>query len=202
YEKQKKSEEAELAEIAAAERQSNLNKFMKLEKNIVSSTSKDDSSTSSISNMVNGKNKKLPSFWVPSETPSSKKIKISKPDTTVTCPLSGKPLRMKDLIDVKWTEVKDPDEASTHLITRKARYKCAVTHDILSDAVPCAVIRTTGDVVTMECVEKIIKKDWIHPLTNEKLTEKDIIPMQRGGTGYATTNDNLTGEYKQPVLQA
>lgn len=36
-----------------------------------------------------------------------------------------------------------------------------------------------GDVVTMECVEKIIKKDWIHPLTNEKLTEKDIIPMQR-----------------------
>lgn len=31
----------------------------------------------------------------------------------------------------------------------------------------------------MECVEKIIKKDWIHPLTNEKLTEKDIIPMQR-----------------------
>ena len=30
----------------------------------------------------------------------------------------------------------------------------------------------------MTCVEKIIKKDWIHPLTNEKLTEKDIIPMQ------------------------
>lgn len=36
-----------------------------------------------------------------------------------------------------------------------------------------------GDVVTMECVEKIIKKDWIHPLTGEKLTEKDIIPLQR-----------------------
>lgn len=31
----------------------------------------------------------------------------------------------------------------------------------------------------MECVEKIIKKDWIHPLTGEKLTEKDIIPLQR-----------------------
>lgn len=36
-----------------------------------------------------------------------------------------------------------------------------------------------GDVVTMECVEKIIKKDWIHPLTSEKLSEKDIIPLQR-----------------------
>ncbi len=31
----------------------------------------------------------------------------------------------------------------------------------------------------MECVEKIIKKDWIHPLTGEKLMEKDIIPLQR-----------------------
>lgn len=33
----------------------------------------------------------------------------------------------------------------------------------------------------MECVEKVIKKDWLHPLTGEKLKEKDIIPLQRGG---------------------
>lgn len=31
----------------------------------------------------------------------------------------------------------------------------------------------------MECVEKIIKKDWINPLDNSKLTEADIIPLQR-----------------------
>lgn len=37
----------------------------------------------------------------------------------------------------------------------------------------------SGNVVTMECVEKIIKKDWIHPLTSQKLTESDIIPLQR-----------------------
>jgi hypothetical protein len=36
-----------------------------------------------------------------------------------------------------------------------------------------------GDVVTMECVEKIIKKDWCHPLTGEKLKEEDVIPLQR-----------------------
>lgn len=37
----------------------------------------------------------------------------------------------------------------------------------------------SGDVITLECVEKIIKKDWIHPLTSKKLSEKDIIVMQR-----------------------
>lgn len=31
----------------------------------------------------------------------------------------------------------------------------------------------------MECVEKLIKKDMIHPLTSTKLKEKDIIPLQR-----------------------
>lgn len=73
----------------------------------------------------------------------------------------------------------------------------------------------------MECVEKIIKKDMIHPLTNQKLKEKDIIPMQRvimyyfikkyiylmhiyfqGGTGYSQTNINLEGKHERPVLQA
>lgn len=37
----------------------------------------------------------------------------------------------------------------------------------------------SGDVVTMECIEKIIKKDWINPLDSTKLTESDILPLQR-----------------------
>lgn len=31
----------------------------------------------------------------------------------------------------------------------------------------------------MECVEKIIKKDMIDPINGKKLTDKDIIPLQR-----------------------
>lgn len=75
----------------------------------------------------------------------------------------------------------------------------------------------------MECFEKLIKKDMIHPLTNAKLKEKDIIVMQRvsvanddrntayssnhltyvqGGTGYSTTNESLEGKEKRPALQA
>lgn len=205
YEKQKRKEKTELEELAEAERRSKLNDFLKIEKNIVSNGSssiKDKKSDEpSVSNMTEGRDKNLPSFWIPSKTPEVKKKKLEKPDKTVYCPMTGKPLKMKDLIDVKFTLVKDPDDKKS-LIVKDNRYMCAVTHDVLSNSVPCAVIRTTGDVVTMECVEKIIKKDWIHPLTGEKLTEKDIIPMQRGGTGYAQTNTNLEGKYERPVLQA
>ncbi|XP_026747472.1 nitric oxide synthase-interacting protein homolog [Trichoplusia ni] len=201
YEKQLKKEDTEKAELAAAEKEANLIKFMNREKNITSTKQDDGPSSSSVSNLANGKAKQLPSFWVPSQLPDAKHSKVEKPDPTVYCPISGKPLKMKDLIEVKWTLVNDPDDKKS-LIAKENRYMCPVTHDILGNAVPCAVIRTTGHVVTMECVEKIIKKDWLHPLTGDKLKEKDIIVVQRGGTGYALTNQNLEGKNERPVLQA
>ncbi|CAD7080759.1 unnamed protein product [Hermetia illucens] len=211
YEKQRKIEEAEEAQLSAVEEQRRLEKFINTEKNIVTKSSlaigsKIDksqfpSTSSSISNMSNGNDKSLPSFWVPSQTPSAKAAKAKKPDPTIYCPVSQKPLKAKDLIDIKFTLVDDKDDKRS-LILKENRYMCPITHDILSNSVPCAVIRTTGDVITLECFEKIIKKDWMHPLTGEKLTEKDIIILQRGGTGYSTTNENLEGMEQKPALQA
>ncbi|CAD1472401.1 unnamed protein product, partial [Heterotrigona itama] len=179
YEKQKQQEQEQSNERSANEELQKLQKFLKGEKNIVSrSQIITKESTSSVSNMSNGNDKMLPSFWIPSKTPEAKEITLQKPDKTIYCPLSGKPLKIKDLIPVKFTEVKDPDDKKS-LIVKQARYMCPITHDILSNSVPCAVIRTTGDVITMECVEKIIKKDWINPLDSTKLTESDIIPLQR-----------------------
>lgn len=99
-------------------------------------------SASAISNMGNGKEKELPSFWVPSQTPSAKVSKVDKPDSTIYCPVSQKPLKAKDLIDVKFTLVNDPNDKKS-LIAKENRYMCAVTHDILSNSVPCAVLRPT-----------------------------------------------------------
>ncbi|XP_076243578.1 nitric oxide synthase-interacting protein homolog [Calliopsis andreniformis] len=202
YEKQKQQAEDQSNEKTANEELQKLQKFLKGEKNIVSrNQTAANESTSSVSNMSNGKDKVLPSFWIPSKTPEAKEITLQKPDKTIYCPISGMPLKIKDLIPVKFTQVKDPDDKKS-LIVKQARYMCPITHDILSNSVPCAVIRTTGDIVTMECVEKIIKKDWINPLDSTKLTEADIIPLQRGGTGYAAVNNCLEGKHERPVLQA
>lgn len=201
YEKQKQQEEEQSNEKTANEELQKLQNFLKAEKNIVSRSKNAADSATSVSNMSNGKDKTLPSFWIPSKTPEAKEVLLQKPDKTIYCPISGRPLKIKDLIPVKFTEVKDPDDKKS-LIVKQARYMCPITHDILGNSVPCAVIRTTGDIITMECVEKIIKKDWINPLDNTKLTEADIIPLQRGGTGYAAVNDCLEGKHERPVLQA
>ncbi|KMQ95533.1 nitric oxide synthase-interacting-like protein [Lasius niger] len=200
YEKQKQRKEEQSQELTANEELKKLQNFLKGEKTIVSNGSS-TMDGASVSNMKNGKDKMLPSFWIPSETPETKEISLQKPDKTIYCPVSGRPLKVKDLISVKFTQVQDPDDRRS-LIVKQARYMCPITHDILGNNVPCAAIRTTGDVVTMECVEKLIKKDWINPLDNSKLTQSDIIPLQRGGTGYAFVNDSLEGKHERPVLQA
>jgi len=91
--------------------------------------------------MKNGKDKILPSFWIPSKTPEAKEAALQKPDKIVYCPTSGNPLKAKDLISIKFTQVQDPDDKRS-LIIKQARYMCPITHDILSNSVPCAVIRT------------------------------------------------------------
>lgn len=77
---------------------------------------------------------------------------------------------------------------------------CPITRDILSNSVPCAVLKTSGSVVTLDCVEKIIRNDMIDPTNSKRLKDEDIIILQRGGTGYASTND-LDAKVSGPVLQ-
>lgn len=147
------------------------------------------------------KDKALPSFWIPSLTPEAKATKLEKPSRTVTCPMSGKPLRMSDLTPVRFTLLDDSVDR-VGLITRSERYVCAVTRDSLSNATPCAVLRPSGSVVTLECVEKLIRKDMVDPVNGEKLTDRDIIVLQRGGTGFAGSGVKLQAEKSRPVIQA
>jgi len=107
-------------------------------KSTFDTTKKVEAGTStSISNMEGGKADKVPSFWIPSQTPQAKKSVVVKPDQTVYCPMSGRPLKMKEMIVVKFTEIKDPaDKRST--IVKEARYMCPVTRDTLGFCSVCS----------------------------------------------------------------
>ncbi|XP_053213750.1 nitric oxide synthase-interacting protein homolog isoform X2 [Panonychus citri] len=177
YEKERKRQEMEMAELADAEEQTKAEKFINMERGLINpnkSNPKRDlnqpgtSEEKSVSNMAAGLEKKLPSFWIPSLTP-------------------------KDEVD--------PNLTREQLITKQERYLCPVTRDVLGNSVPCAVLRTSGSVVTMDCIVKIIRKDMIDPTNGKPLKDKDIIPLQRGGTGYSSTN-NLESKIQKPVMQA
>ncbi|XP_073458267.1 nitric oxide synthase-interacting protein [Aquarana catesbeiana] len=211
YEKQKNEKKAEMEELTKAAKESKMKVFLDKEMSIISKPlnpfskkmesngSAEEASSSKQSS--EDKSKQLPSFWIPSLTPEAKSTLVKKPDKNVYCPMSGKPLKMKDLITVKFTKV-DEKVDRVGLINRQDRYVCAVTRDMLGNSVPCAVLRPSGAVVTLECVEKLIKKDMTDPVSGEKLTEKDILVLQRGGTGFSGSGVQLEAKEARPVMQA
>nr|XP_039258161.1 nitric oxide synthase-interacting protein-like [Styela clava] len=214
YENQKHEDKKELKELAEIEKKEKVAKFLKKETNIVSEpinpfrkdgadkpgTSKSNGQ-SELSNLYGDKKKELTSFWIPQLTPAASKSRFKKPSSKVYCPINNTSIKMKDLIPVKFTPIADRD-TKTALISKKDRWMCAVTHDTLGNSVPSVVLRPTGDVVTADCVEKLIKPNEMrHPITNEILDEKrDIIPLQRGGTGFSQTNESLDVKKYRPSM--
>jgi len=205
YGNQKQNEVMETREFVEEEKEIERQKFEEREKNIVTKRfaafkeKTEEGGSGSISNMTEEKKRQLPCYWMPSQCPQAKKSKLEKPDKTIYCPISRAPIKMKDFTEIKWTAVRDPDDKRS-LIAREERYQCAVTGDVFNNSSHCAVLKTTGHVVTVECVEKIIKKDWIHPLTGEKISEKEIIYVQRGATGYSAANAELLAEKHRPSM--
>jgi nitric oxide synthase-interacting protein len=185
YEKQCQKQQSELEELATAEARDKIEKFIG-----VSCTTSD---------AVKQDKPKLPSFWIPSLTPTHSSNTIKKPTNKTLCPMSGKPLRVKDLIDVKFTPL---DSRGVVSKTSRSRYMCPVTHDTLNNSTPCAVLKPSGHVVTMKCVKDIIKPSMVCPLTGGKLNESDIIPIIRGGTGYSGIGVSLEANKQGAALMA
>lgn len=200
FEKSKRKDQKELQELAQAEARSQAEAFAERQK-AVQGQKQQDKCQDSISNMAQGRDKKLPSFWVPSETPAaSKRTPLQKPDTNVYCPMSGQPLKVKDLFPVFFTPIDRVATGSTTL-SKQEKWMCPVTHDVLSNSVPCTFLKTSGSVVTTECVDKIIRKDMMDPLNGKKVKDTDLINLQRGGTGYASTNQ-VEASIQKPSIQA
>ncbi|XP_012736423.2 nitric oxide synthase-interacting protein [Fundulus heteroclitus] len=213
YEKQKQAQKSNNQLESKSEERQRVERFKTSEHNIVSKPinpftsgqKKDSEASSSAEASTAGpattSSQSLPSFWIPSLTPEAKPTLLKKPSKAVLCPMSGRPIKMNDLITVHFTPL-DPSLDRVALLNRQERYVCAVTRDALGNSVPCAVLRPSGTVVTQECVEKLIKKDMIDPVSGEKLTDRDIIPLQRGGTGFAASGVDLSAKEARPVMQA
>jgi nitric oxide synthase-interacting protein len=114
-------------------------------------------------------------FWIPSKVQEHKQQQ-DKPDTTTYCPASGKKLRLKDLVPVKFTRVREGESG---------HYMDPITHDTFTNASKLVVLVPTGDVLLEDTYTKCVKPDGVFGNPPKKIKEKDVIKMQGGGTGFA-----------------
>ncbi|KAF0988983.1 hypothetical protein HZS_4166 [Henneguya salminicola] len=136
----------------------------------------------------------LPCFWLPSLAPEAQEEAQKPISEIVTCPFTGKILKLSKMIDVKFSSLTG---ASDSLI-------CAASGTILTTSTPCVVLATTGDVVTLQYVNKIIKKPGETymkcPFTGQTLEDRDIIQLKCGGSWHASGGDTHTAKVVTPAM--
>ena len=76
----------------------------------------------------------MKAFSVPSKAPDARQV-LAKPDSSTYCPASGKKLRLKDLIPVKFARTPEEDSGV---------YMDPVTQDTFTNARSLVVLRPTG----------------------------------------------------------
>lgn len=133
------------------------------------------------------------SFWAAQATQSAAPAEYKQVDTTVKCPMSGKKLRAKDLIPVKFevTDQKMLDRGG-----EKGVFCCAVSKNPIIHQ-KAVLIKTTGIVVLESVLKDMVYKDMVCPVTGKKIEKKDILPLQAGGTGFAAHNKTEAKSFSQ-----
>ncbi|GAB5593130.1 hypothetical protein Unana1_08030 [Umbelopsis nana] len=127
---------------------------------------------------------KLPSFWLPSLTPSTDKTdEKEQPEKLHTLCVAAEPhpVTIKSLIAVKFT---NEDEKSNHPI-------CPACMKGLNNGTKISILRKCGHVICNKCIDSFVKKSQTCYVCEHKTKEKDIIDMSAEGTGFASNSSML-----------
>eukprot|EP00892_Ulva_mutabilis_P012112 jgi/Ulvmu1/9273/UM050_0022.1 len=151
--------------------------------------SRQDAEASAFSIQANAKRaKEAKSFWQPQDTPDSD-VRADKPSADVLCPISGKKLRIKDLTPVKLTPAEDGNDGE---------YIDPVSLDVLRNTSKLVVLKPTGDMVSEKTYRTCIKPDGTYK--GHRVTDKDIIHLVAGATGFAGRDGQKLQSEKKYVL--
>jgi len=163
-------------------------------------------STSSMSAEAKEQRKKyLPCYWIPSLTPDlGKKKTVNKPTGGTMCPASQHKLRVKHLTPVRFTPAKGAKTGEQKHKSQEAvsaRWMCPSCHDALTNTTKMACLRKCGHVLCMTCVNSLVTKDGACIDCGQDCREKDIIPLELGGTGFSATQKVQSSKQLTPAFQ-
>jgi nitric oxide synthase-interacting protein len=196
--------------------------FEKSEFSVLNNKKSSASSSSSSTSANLGSN-----FWLPQNTPEVSQV-TAKPEMDVTCPMSGKPLKLTKLIECQFTPLSG---ASSSDATK--RYMCPLSNKEITNAVDCVVLKPSGKVISSDSLEssvlndkgkkvwkkyqELVKKDknstnllkedkqaeiGVDPFNNETLKISDVVLLRSEGTGYSGNSAVVVSTALAPAFVA
>eukprot|EP00439_Symbiodinium_sp_Y106_P053107 s5404_g7.t1 len=126
------------------------------------------------------------SFWTKEFTPTAAPTEVKKVDATTRCPMTGKKLKVKDLIPVK---MEIADQKLMDQGGGKGVYCCAVSKNAIIHQ-QALLLKPSGVVILESVWKDIVSKEMKCPVTGKKLRgEEDLLKLERGGSGFSAHND-------------
>jgi len=129
------------------------------------------------------------SFWL-ADLPQHE-TKLEMPESRPRSPMSGQPLRMKDLIDVHLTL--DPEDEGKNDFEK--HYICPISRDQITSQ-PIVLIKNTGHVILKKVCDELVLPSKVCPLTGKKVKNSDIIELKRPGTSFAASGQVEASKYR------
>jgi len=140
------------------------------------------------------------SYWLseaqPEYTEKDRVERIMKnaPKDRPDSPMSGNPLRLKDLVPIQLNRENDGNEKAGG----NGKCICAVSNKAITTQ-PVVVIKKSGVVLLKDVYDSVVKgkkgKSMVCPITGEKFKEKDILDLQKGKSGFAASGDVVASKY-------
>lgn len=124
------------------------------------------------------------SFWAAQATLTADPTEKKKPDT-VRCPISGKKLRMKDLMPIKLEILNDKAHTAGG---ERGVFGCALSKRPIVHQ-QAVLLKPSGIVIEETMVKDCVLPTMTCPITGVKLEKKDIIKLETGKSGYQAHNE-------------
>ncbi|XP_076927328.1 E3 ubiquitin-protein ligase CSU1-like [Bidens hawaiensis] len=129
----------------------------------------------------------MKAFWLPSATPEAP-VKVNAPTTSTTCPEGKEKLKMKSLFSIHLTEDKNGEKKATTLDKTYICPSCKVT---LTNTLSLIALSSCGHVFCKKCADKFMAVDKVCLVCNKACKDRNLINLEKGGTGFAGHDDNL-----------
>ncbi|KAG5186762.1 hypothetical protein JKP88DRAFT_308871, partial [Tribonema minus] len=142
---------------------------------------------------------KRTSFWLPTHAPEHVEERVAPPEARPRSPMSGDPLRAKNLIPVRFTVDGGKEEAGADSGgAGKGRIICAVTRREIHHQ-PTVLLARSGQVMLKSAAEEFALPTMMCPVTGGKFKTADVIELARSASGFAASGEVEAQKY-EPVM--
>lgn len=149
-------------------------------------------------NAKGGEGLKSTNFWVTGNTPECAPKALEKPVTEMMCPEGDHPVRLKTLVPLKFSVLRNVDKVDP-LYVHNCRHQCPSCMRTLTNAGYNCFFKKCGHVLCKACVEKVCLPDGKCFVCNADVDRRQVVEMQAGGTGFAAHDkDRLMSQTFKP----